>query len=150
MFYDNDHYNLRQEEVAGLMHYYIAHTDVQDVSHETEVTKAIYDEFLQLGKSERNLRRWDERHKERLDLTEAEIYDRALRLPQSVEEQLLEAEQNELLRQAITELPEVQRRRLLMYYKDGMTFEEIAEQEKRHWTSIAESVRAAEEKSAEK
>ena len=56
MFYDNENYTLRIEEVAGAMHYYISFMDEQKGFHETEVSAEVYAEFLQFEKDERN--RW--------------------------------------------------------------------------------------------
>jgi len=115
------------------------------------VTRNDFAAFLRFGKDERGLRGWDERYKERLKLSDAEINARALlRHTPGMEEELLDAEQKEMLWKAIEELPEIQRRRLLMYYFEGLTFEKIAVLEGRHWTSISESVRTAEEKIQEK
>ena len=147
MFHDNSQYTLRREiDGGGFTHYYISYTDEQGEIHDTLVPRTVFAAYLRFEKDERNLRRWDERHRERSDLTEATLHKRALRLPRSMEVLLLEAERDELLRQAIASLPETQRRRLLMYHEEALTFEEIAKLEGRHWTSISESVRAAEEK----
>jgi len=151
MFHDNDQYTLRREiDGGGFTHYYISFTDEQGENHDTKVLRTVFAAYLRFGKDERNLRRWDERHKERLDLSEQELHARALRQPHSMEKLLIDAEEKEMLRQAITKLPEIQRRRLLMHYEDGMTFEEIAIVEKCRKQSVHESVRLAEKQIREK
>ena len=140
MFHDNEQYTLRREiDGGGFTHYYIGYTDEQGFQ-ESRVTRNVFAAYMRFGKDERNLRRWDERHKERLDLSEAEINARALRQPHSIEKILIDAEQRDALRQAIANLPEIQRRRFLMYHEDGMTLEEIAAIENRAFQVIARSI----------
>lgn len=66
--------------------------------------------------------------------------------PKSVDEQIIEAERNELLYQEIAALPEVQRRRFLLYYDEGYNFREIGEMEGCSKTAILKSVYIARDK----
>ena len=50
-------------------------------------------------------------------------------MPKSVEEIVYEHIQSEQLHNAISKLPEVQRRRLTLYYFAELTYEQIAEME---------------------
>jgi len=67
-----------------------------------------------------------ERHYERLEITEKELYKKALTYQQSIEEIALENIDTEKLRQAIKLLPDIQRRRLTLYYFGGYTYKQIA------------------------
>lgn len=51
--------------------------------------------------------------------------------------------QNEKVHNAIGMLPEVQKRRIKMYFFDGMTYEEIAAREKCKHPAVVKSVKAA-------
>ena len=146
MFHNNNQYTLRKEIVGGFTHYYISFTDDQGETHDTQVTRTVFAAYLRFEKDERNLRRWDERYREQFDLTETTLHRRALHSSGSVEDMVIAAEQDELLRQAIAELPEVQRRRFLMYYEEGMTYEEIAEREGCIFQAVAKSVKSAKSK----
>ena len=147
MFHDSDQYVLRKEvDRGGFTHYYISFTDAHGESHDTKVPRTVFAAYLRFEKDERNLRRWDERYREKSDLTEATLRRRALHLPRSVEDSVIAAEQDELLRQAIAELPEVQRRRLLLYHDEGLTFDEIALREGCKRQPVIRSVQRAEEK----
>jgi RNA polymerase sigma-70 factor (ECF subfamily) len=111
------------------MHYTIFHsiTDGQGVRRETEVSRPVYLEFLRFVRIERNLRRSDERHVEKSELTEATLNKRMLRPPKSVEETVSDSLRDTQLRQTIAELPEIQRRRFVLHHEFGLTYEQIAE-----------------------
>lgn len=129
MFDNTNSYTLRMEIIEGITHYYISFADGQAIPRETKVSRPVYMEFLRFTKHERNLRRWDERHTEQSELTDETLYNRALYPPKSVEETVFDSQWNKRLRKAITELPEVQRRRFILYHEFGLTYEQIAEME---------------------
>jgi RNA polymerase sigma-70 factor (ECF subfamily) len=103
-------------------------------------------EFFRFIKSERNLRRSDERHMEQSDLTDETLYSRAVNPQKSVEETTFDTLRNEQLRLAIRQLPEVQRRRFLLYHEFGLTYKQIAEMEGCAFQVVAKAVKAAESK----
>ena len=53
---------------------------------------------------------------------------------------------NEELHKAITQLPDTQRRRLVLYYFQQLTYEQIAEVEGCRYQSVQESILSAIEK----
>jgi RNA polymerase sigma-70 factor (ECF subfamily) len=146
MFDNTNTYTLRTEIAEGIMHYYVSFADGQGVHRETEVSRPVYLEFLRFIKTERNLRRWDERHTEQSELTEETLYYRALHPPKGVDETVFDSERDERLRQAVAELPEIQRRRFVLYHEFGLTYEQIAEMEGCSNVSAFRSVSRAEEK----
>ncbi|MCL2842243.1 MAG: sigma-70 family RNA polymerase sigma factor [Oscillospiraceae bacterium] len=146
MFRDNKQYTLHWKNVGGFIHYYIAFTDEQGETHDTHVTRNVFAAYMRFEKDERNLRRWDERHREHRVLSGAEINARALRQPHSIEKLIIDAEQREALEQAIAELPEIQRRRLLMHHEGGLSFVAIAEREGCSGRAVQYSVNLAEGK----
>ena len=150
MFDNVNPYTLRTEVAEGITRYFVSFQDGQAIPRETEVSRPVYLEFLRFVKAERNLRRWDERHTEQSDLTDESLYDRALHKPKSVEDAAFDSLRNEKLRQAIQELPELQRRRFVMYHEFGLTYEQIAEMEGCSKASAFRSVGRAEEKIREK
>ena len=66
------------------------------------------------------------RHIEHSELTEASLNDRVFCKPESIEEKVSRNIEYELLHKAIAKLPEIQRRRLLLYFFGEMTYEQIA------------------------
>ena len=129
MFDNTNPYTLRTEIVEGITHYYVSFTDGEAIPRETEVSRPVYLEFCRFVKRERNLRRSDERHIEQSDLTDETLYNRALQQPKSVEESVFDGLRDERLRQAIAELPGIQRRRFVLHHEFGLTYEQIAEME---------------------
>jgi len=129
MFNNSNHYTLRTEIAEGSTHYYVSFKDGQAIGHETEVSYLVYLEFQQFIKTERNLRRWEERHNEQSELTDEALYKQAVNKPKSVEELTFDSLQNEQLRLGIQSLPEIQRRRFVLYHEFGLTYEQIAEME---------------------
>jgi len=146
MFDNSNPYTLRTEAIEGIKHYYISFADGEGIHRETEVSRPVYLEFLRFVKIERNLRRWDDRHTEQSELTDETLYARALNPIKSTEEKAFDNLRNEQLRLAIQGLPEIQRRRFVLYHEFGLTYEQIAEIEGCKKQSICESIIRAEEK----
>jgi RNA polymerase sigma-70 factor (ECF subfamily) len=150
MFDNKNPYTLNTEIVEGITHYYISFTDEENIYRKIEVSRPVYLEFLRFVKTERNLRRWDERHTEQSELTDETLYKRALHPPKSVEDTTFDSLRNEQLRLAIQELPEIQRRRFLLYHEFGLTYEQIAEMEGCTEMPVKRSIDRAKEKIIEK
>lgn len=146
MFDNANPYTLRKEESEGIIRYFISFEDGQAISRETEVSHPVYLEFCRFVKQERNLRRSDERHTEQSELTDETLYSRAVSLPKAVDEIAFDNLRSERLRQAIAELPEIQRRRFVLYHEFGLTYEQIAEMEGCKRQPVTRSIERAEEK----
>jgi len=146
MFDNTNHYTLRTEVVEGITRYYVSFTDGQAMPREIEVSRPVYLEFLRFIKIERNLRRWDERHTEQSGLTDEMLYKRALYPQKSVEDTAFDSLRNEQLRLAVQHLPEIQRRRFVLYHEFGLTYEQIANIEGCSGVSAFNAVKRAEGK----
>lgn len=107
-------YTLREESTESGTRYFISFKDGQGKSHELEVSEQFFMEFRQMERRNRNLLQWDERHREFSEVWDETLNRRALKLPKSIEEQMIEAERAELLCKAVDGLPEIQRRRFLL------------------------------------
>ena len=133
-------YTLREESTESGTRYFISFKDGQGKSHELEVSEQevseqFFMEFRQMERRNRNLLQWDERHREFSEVWDETLNRRALKLPKSIEEQMIEAERAELLCKAVDGLPEIQRRRFLLYYEYEFNFYQIAAME--HCTASA-------------
>lgn len=84
-----------------------------------------------------------DRHYEHSELTDSSLFERAAVPAESVEETVLRKMQYESLYRAIRDLPEVQRRRLSLYYFRGLTYAQIAELEGCKYQTVQESIYAA-------
>lgn len=104
-------------------------TDGQGNFQETEVSKAVYMEFCHFIKRERNLRRSDERHLEQSELTEETLCRRAVHKPKPVDDAVNDNIRMERLNRAIMELPEIQKRRFMLHFDLGLTYEQIGAME---------------------
>ncbi|HHT7827186.1 TPA: sigma-70 family RNA polymerase sigma factor [Streptococcus suis] len=117
MAYKAKAYTLREESTESGIRYFISFKDGQGEHHELEVSEQLFFEFRQMERRNRNLLQWDERHREFSEVWDETLNRRALKLPKSIEEQMIEAERAELLCKAVDRLPEIQRRRFLLYYE---------------------------------
>lgn len=81
-----------------------------------------------------------DRHLEQSEIWESSFNERALWKPKTVEDIVFENFQKEELHKAIKKLPEIQRRRLVLYYFKGMTYERIAEKERCTKMAVKNSV----------
>ena len=111
-----------------------------------EITEELYDAFNSFELEDLSyLNVWD-RHMEQSEIWESTLNERAVEVQESVEDIVIRNLQNEKVHRAIDMLPEVQRRRVKMYFFDGMTYEEIAAKEKCKHPAVVKSVKAALEK----
>ena len=79
-------------------------------------------------------------------LTDREIYNRAFHPPKSVEDTTFDRQRDEQLNRAIQQLPEIQRRRFVLYHEYGLTYEQIAMMDGCTFQAVALTVKAAEQK----
>lgn len=109
--------------------YYIAFQDGQSVLHEMEIKKELYDTFNRFELEDLSHLNVVDRHLEQSEVWESTLNVRAVYQPESVEDIVFRNIQLEDLHRAIRKLPDIQRRRLILYYFEDMTYEQIAERE---------------------
>lgn len=102
--------------------------------------------FRRLELNNRKLENWDYRHREFNEVWEETLNRRALRLPKSVDELIIEEEQAELLYKAINALPEIQKRRFLLYHEYDYNFYQMGKMEHCRPQAVRSSVVLAREK----
>ncbi|SDP42239.1 RNA polymerase sigma-70 factor, ECF subfamily [Eubacterium maltosivorans] len=139
-------YTLREVTSPYCTRYFISFKDGQEVFHNIEVSEELYIEFRKLERINRNLQQFNERHSEYSELTETTLNRRALRLPQNVDELIIEEEQAELLHKTIAVLPEIQRRRFLLYHEYDLNYYQIGAMEYCTPQAVRRSVIIAREK----
>ena len=88
---------------------------------------------------------WD-RHLEQSKVCEQTLNQRAFQKPEGIEEIVLDMFETEQLHKAIVNLPEVQRRRGVQYYFEGLTYQQIAREEHCSFQAVAKSISAAEKR----
>ena len=129
-------YNLTEKEINGKTHYYAAFIDGQGIEQTTELEKDVYDAIndsqTQISSRARKDRRYglcsfDE------SIGEADIIDDS-------------AQTEELLKKVwehMSELTELQQRRIHLYYIEKKTLKEIADMEGSALQSVHESIVSA-------
>ncbi|MBQ8232029.1 MAG: sigma-70 family RNA polymerase sigma factor [Lachnospiraceae bacterium] len=108
-------------------HFFVRFTDGTGEHRCLEITAELFqalNEFELRGLSFLNE---VDNHYEQSELTEASLHERAADHQKSVEETVLQHLQSERLHSAIAQLPEVQRRRLVLCYFGNYTYEQIGE-----------------------
>ena len=127
MFDNTNHYELKTVIRDGKTIYIATFDNGTGQRVESEVSQSVANALSGIFvKIERNLRRSDERHLEQSELSEQTLHQRACDVPKSLEEEVDTKIRNEQLCKAIEKLPEIQKRRLVLYYFEGLTYEQIA------------------------
>lgn len=109
--------------------YYLSFKDCQGVLQNMEISKELFDAFDSFELDDLViLNEWD-RHTEQSEQTEQTLERRVLHKPETVEEAVERSLIYQQLHSAIARLPEIQHRRLMLYYFHDMTYEQIAEME---------------------
>ena len=146
MAYRDKTYTLREESTESGKRYFTSFKNGQGEHHEIEVPEKLFLEFRQMERRNRNLQQWNQRHREFNEVWDETLYRRALRVPKSLDERIIEEERNELFYKSVARLPEIQRRRFLLYYEYDFNFYQIGEMEHCTASAVQKSVSVAREK----
>ena len=126
--------------------HFLSFWDGQGVWQEFQITRELFEAMNRFELDDLSiLNEWD-RHYEHSELTEGSLYDRAAILPESVEETVFRNLRHEVLYKAMEQLPETQRRRLVLYYFAGLTYAQIADKEGCTFQAVGKSITAAEKR----
>ena len=147
---DGNHPNRKKDKLNPYIlsrqagRYFLSFKDGQGVQHEIELDESLYNLFDHFELEDISYFNEASRHYEPSELTEQTLHDRMFLPVETVEEMVLRSAENERLYRAISNLPEVQRRRLLLYYFGDLTYEQIAAEEGCTFQAIGKSIAAAE------
>jgi len=137
---DTSAYVVREEIGDGTIRYYAAFEDGNGVQQEAEIPYAVYLALDQCRLVEKRQENERVRHRERFELSEAQLAARTLRPPLPMEEAVVQAVD---MQAALATLTETQRRRFLLYHEHGLNYEQIAAVEGCKFQVIARSIEAA-------
>ena len=126
--------------------YYISFKDGQGILHKFEISRTLYDAFDSFELDDLVYLNVVDRHIEQSEVWESTLNVRAVKKPDNIEEVVLKKIQIETLHTAIKKLPEMQRRRMQLYYFEGMTYEQIAKKEGCTKMPVKRSIEAAVER----
>ena len=107
-------------------HYFIQFKDGGGTEHCLEIEKPLFDLFDQFELDDLSHMNEVDRRYEHSELTDASLNRRAFAEVESMETTVLDRMETDELHSAILKLPEIQRRRLLLYYYGGLTHQQIA------------------------
>ena len=107
-------------------HYYVSFPDSQGVQICIEINKVLFDTLNQFELNDLSVLNEMDNHFEQSELTEESLSKRATVQQEPIDELVFERLQHQKLHKAISKLPELQRRRLVLYYFGGYTYEQIA------------------------
>lgn len=110
-------------------HYYLSFVDSNNMDRCVEIDRPLFDAFDRFELEDISFMHKVDKHYERTEQTEASLNKRAMKPQESVEEIVSQRIEVDRLHQAIAQLPEKQRRRLVLYYFGEFTYEQIAEME---------------------
>lgn len=105
----------------------IIHAKLQKIT--IKINKELYDMLDKFELEDLSIMNEIDNHYEHSVLTEQSLNERAAAKPESLDEVVFQRLQVEKLHIAISQLPEIQQRRVSLYYFDGLTYEQIAKTE---------------------
>lgn len=106
--------------------FYLSFEDGQGVHHEMEINASLYRLLDRFELDDLSYLNEVDRHLDQTELSEA-LLSRYVSVEQEIlEDAVCRSMQWEAVRAEIARLPEVQKRRLQLYFFDGLTYEEIA------------------------
>ena len=124
--------------------YYISFTDGQGIFHKQEISIELYAAFNSFELDDISWINEASRHLSELDFGEEPISHKIADPSEPMEDRVYRRIIYQELHKAIAQLPEIQRRRLLLYYFGGYTYEQIAKMEGCKHPAIIKSVASAE------
>ena len=123
--------------------FYLFFKGCDGVKRWMEIDKALFDAFNEFELDDLSFFNEVDRHYEQSDVTEATLNKRAAKPQESVEETISQRIEVDKLHQAIAQLPEKQRRRLVLYYFGELTYEQIADMEGCSHPAVIKSISSA-------
>ena len=126
---DNPYTLSEMVDTASMSHYYISFIDGQGRNIRLEISRELFATFDRFELEDLSFLNEVDNHYEHSELTEATLNARAFKHPESVEEVTIRRFQSEQLHRAISELPVIQKRRLILHFFRKMSYEQIAEME---------------------
>lgn len=108
-----------------------------------EINDTLYYEFNKFELEDKSQMNKYDRHIEHSQITEITLNKRAIQQEISVEETVISNYEKEKIHNAILKLPEIQRRRIKMYFFDELTQKEIANKEGTSIRAIQYSMKVA-------
>ena len=136
-------YTVREEIKDGEVCYYATFADGNGMLREADISYELYLAMEDCRRHEQRQVRSEERHRERLALSEGQLAKQMAKPSKPFEDCIILAAD---MQAALALLTPTQKRRFLLHHELGLSFEQIAQAESRYKSTIAESITAATEK----
>ena len=120
--------------------YYVYFVDVNNRIQMVEVSKSVFETFNIFELEDISQMNEYDRHLEHSEVDENTLYQKSVSSEQPLEEYFDKAQDAENLHMAISNLPDVQKRRLKKYYFEEKTFDKIALEEGCTYQCVQRSV----------
>lgn len=121
-------------------HYYVSFVDIDDRRINVEVSKDVFDAFEQFELEDLSYSNEVTNHYEHSDLLESTLNRRSNEASISLEDAILEKMKIEELHRAISSLTIKQKRRVYLYFFEGLSYQKIAKKEGIRIQSINDSI----------
>lgn len=132
---DGNHPNRKKDKLNPYVlsieneEYYVAFFDGLGVHHKERISWELYELFDRFELEDISQLNVISRYQEHSEMTEGTLNQRALTQLEAMEDGVYRKIMYDQLHTAIGKLPDIQRRRVLLYYFGGFTYERIAEME---------------------
>lgn len=123
--------------------YYLEIMGMDKAVHKISITQELYDLFNQFELEDISYLNRVDRHMEHSKILEDTLNQRSEFQVKTVEDIVLSKIQAEQLHKAISKLPEIQKRRVYLYYFCGLTYKQIAALEGCEFQVVARSIKRA-------
>ena len=124
-------------------HYYLSFRDSAGAKQFMEIDQTLFDAFDRFELDDLSFMNEVDNHYEHSEQTETSLNRRAIMPQESVEETVSRHMEADALHRAIAQLPEKQRRRLILYYFGEFTYQQIAEMEGCKYQTVQDTIYAA-------
>ncbi len=109
--------------------YYISFTDGQGAFHKQEINQDLYSAFDRFELDDISQINEASRHLSEMGMSEESLCHLIADPSESMEDRVYRRIMYQKLHKAIDQLPDIQRRRVILYYFEGHTYEQIAQME---------------------
>ena len=130
--------------------YYVLFTDVKNIIHKIEVSEDVFIAFNSFELDDKKIMNEFDRHIEHSELSEITINKKAIIKSELVDESVEKNIEDELIKAAINTLSKIQKRRIIKYYFENKTLEQIGDEEGCTKRAVKFSIDSALEKISKK
>lgn len=130
--------------------FYVLFTDNKNIIHKIKVSEEIFNVFSDFELDDKKLLNEYDRHIEHNELSEITLNKRAVNKTELVDIIVEKKLEDDLLRNAINSLSDVQKRRIIKYYFENKTLEQIGREEGCNKMAVKFSLDSALEKISKK